>query len=127
MYKRQTQDKAFTFTIDKAYELGQEGVKSAGAALRRQLDEVVIPEIDIYRISKLIEGAKTTTTAATTKSNAYEQFLSAMETLSDNKVPIVGRIALVTPSFYKFLKLDETFIKNSDLGQQIVLNVHPLN
>ena len=45
-----------------------------------------------------------------------------METLSDNKVPIVGRIALVTPSFYKFLKLDETFIKNSDLGQQIVLN-----
>lgn len=53
-----TQDKAFTFTIDKAYELGQEGVKSAGAALRRQLDEVVIPEIDIYRISKLIEGAK---------------------------------------------------------------------
>ena len=117
-----TQDKAFTFTIDKTYELGQEGVKSAGAALRRQLDEVVIPEIDIYRISKLIEGAKTTTTAATTKSNAYEQFLSAMETLSDNKVPIVGRIALVTPSFYKFLKLDETFIKNSDLGQQIVLN-----
>ena len=117
-----SQDKAFTFTIDKAYELGQEGVKSAGAALRRQLDEVVIPAIDIYRISKLVAGAKTTETASTTKSNAYEQFLSAMEKLSDYKVPIVGRVALVTPSFYKFLKLDETFIKNSDLGQQIVLN-----
>ncbi len=117
-----SQDKAFTFTIDKAYELGQEGVKSAGAALRRQLDEVVIPAIDIYRISKLIAGAKTTETSATTKSNAYEQFLTAMEKLSDYKVPIVGRVALVTPSFYKFLKLDETFIKNSDLGQQIVLN-----
>ena len=49
-----SQDKAFTFTIDKAYELGQEGVKSAGAALRRQLDEVVIPAIDIYRIFILI-------------------------------------------------------------------------
>lgn len=117
-----SQDKAFTFTIDKAYELGQEGVKSAGAALRRQLDEVVIPAIDIYRISKLIAGAKTTETSATTKSNAYEQFLTAMEKLSDYKVPVVGRVALVTPSFYKFLKLDETFIKNSDLGQQIVLN-----
>lgn len=117
-----SQDKAFTFTIDKAYELGQEGVKSAGAALRRQLDEVVIPAIDIYRISKLIAGAKTTETSATTKSNAYEQFLTAMEKLSDYKVPIVGRVALVAPSFYKFLKLDETFIKNSDLGQQIVLN-----
>ena len=117
-----SQDKAFTFTIDKAYELGQEGVKSAGAALRRQLDEVVIPAIDIYRISKLIAGAKTTETSATTKSNAYEQFVTAMEKLSDYKVTIVGRVALVTPSFYKFLKLDETFIKNSDLGQQIVLN-----
>ncbi len=117
-----TQDKAFTFTIDKAYELEQEGAKSAGAALRRQLDEVVIPEIDIYRISKLIEGAKTTETSSTTKTNAYEQFLTAMEVLSDDKVPLIGRVALVTPSFYKFLKLDETFIKNSDLGQEIVLN-----
>lgn len=117
-----TQDKAFTFTIDKAHELAQEGVKSAGAALRRELDEVVIPEIDMYRISKLIKGAKTTATSATTKTNAYEQFLTAMETLSDNKVPLVGRVALVSPSYYKFLKLDDTFIKNSDLGQETVFN-----
>ncbi len=117
-----TQDKAFTFTIDKAYELEQEGVKSAGAALRRQLDEVVIPEIDIYRISKLIEGAKTSTVSATTKTNAYEQFLTGMETLSDNKVPLVGRVTLVNPSYYKYLKLDDTFIKNSDLGQATVFN-----
>lgn len=117
-----TQDKAFTFTIDKAYELEQEGAKSAGAALRRQIDEVVIPEIDIYRISKLISGAKTTATSSTTKSNAYEQFLTAMETLSDEKTPLAGRIAFITPSFYKFLKLDDTFIKNSDLGQEITIN-----
>lgn len=117
-----SQDKAFTFTIDKAYETAQAGTKSAGTALRRQMDEVVIPEIDMYRISKLIEGAKTVVTSATTKTNAYEQFLSAMETLSDYKVPLTGRVAIVSPSYYKFLKLDDTFIKNSDLGQQIVLN-----
>lgn len=117
-----TQDKAFTFTIDKAFELEQQGVKSAGAALRRQLDEVVIPEIDIYRISKLIEGAKTVSTSSTTKTNAYEQFLTGMEALSDLKVPLSGRIALVSPSYYKFLKLDDTFIKNSDLGQEAVFN-----
>lgn len=117
-----SQDKAFTFTIDKAYELEQEGIKSAGAALRRQLDEVVIPEIDTYRISKLISGAKTTASATITKTNAYEQFLVAMETLSNDKVPIIGRVALVSPSFYKFLKLDDTFIKNSDLGQEVLFN-----
>jgi len=117
-----TQDKAFTFTIDKIYELSQAENKSAGTALRRQLDEKVIPEIDIYRISKLIAGANTMATGATTKTNAYEQFLTGMETLSDAKVPITGRVALVTPSFYKFLKLDDTFIKNSDLGQEITIN-----
>ncbi len=117
-----TQDKAFTFTIDKAYELAQEGVKSAGTALRRQLDEVVIPEIDIYRISKLVSEAKNSSVSQTTKTNAFEQFLTAMETLSEEKVPISGRIALVSPSYYKFLKLDDTFIKNSDLGQQTVFN-----
>lgn len=117
-----TQDKAFTFTIDKAYELSQEGNKSAGAALRRQLDEVVIPEIDIYRITTLIQNAQTMATGNTTKSNAYEQFLTGMETLSDYKVPLNGRIVLVTPAFYKFLKLDDTFIKNSDLGQEITIN-----
>ena len=117
-----SQDKAFTFTIDKGTELEQEGSKSAGTALRRQLDEVVIPTIDMYRISKLISGAQTTGTGATTKTNAYEQFLTAMETLSDAKVPVTGRVALVTPSYYKFLKLDDTFIKNSDLGQEIVIN-----
>ncbi len=117
-----TQDKAFTFTIDKAYELEQQGVKSAGGALRRQLDEIVIPEVDIYRFSKLITEAKTTITSSTTKSNAYEQFLNGMEVLSDEKVPLEGRYAFVTPSFYKYLKLDDTFIKNSDLGQQITIN-----
>ncbi len=117
-----SQDKAFTFTIDKAYEIGQEGAKSAGAALRRQLDEVVIPEVDIYRISKLVEGAKKTDTSATTKANAYEQFLTGMEALSDEKVPLTGRIAIASPSYYKFLKLDDTFIKNSDLGQEVIFN-----
>lgn len=114
-----SQDKAFTFTIDKGNEIQQNGSKSAGTALRRQLDEVVIPEVDMYRISKLIDGAKTKATGATTKTNAYEQFLTATEVLSDAKVPISGRIALVTPSYYKFLKLDDTFIKNSDLGQEV--------
>ena len=117
-----SQDKCFTFTVDKINETSQAETKTAGTALRRELDEIVIPEVDTYRISKLIEGAKTKTVSQTTKSNAYEQFLTAMESLSDDKVPLIGRVALVTPSYYKFLKLDDTFIKNSDLGQEIVLN-----
>jgi hypothetical protein len=36
-------DRAFTFTIDKGNEMEQMGAKEAGKALRRQIDEVVIP------------------------------------------------------------------------------------
>lgn len=39
-------DRAFTFTIDKKSEDDTMGTMEAGAALRRQIDEVVIPEID---------------------------------------------------------------------------------
>lgn len=36
------------------------GTMAAGAALSRQIDEVIIPEIDTYRISKLVAGAPVT-------------------------------------------------------------------
>ncbi len=116
-----SQDKAFTYTIDKASELQQEGQKNAGESLKRQIAEVLLPAVDIYRIQKLTEGAGTTEVGSTTKTNAYEQFLTATEILSENKVPLAGRVALVNPTYYKFLKLDDTFVKNSDLGQQITL------
>ena len=51
-------DRAFTFTIDKKSEDDTMGTMEAGAALRRQIDEVVIPEIDTYRIAKLVAGAE---------------------------------------------------------------------
>lgn len=114
-----SQDRGFTFIIDKGDESEQAGAKNAGAALRRQLDEVVIPEYDKYVIGKICAGAGKTATAAVT--NAYEAFLTGAEELDENKVPAIGRVALVTPAFLKKLKLDDAFVKNSDLGQQIVL------
>ena len=39
-----TQDRAFTFTIDKGNNEDQVFVKNAGVALSRQIDEVVIPK-----------------------------------------------------------------------------------
>ena len=114
-----TQDRAFTFVIDKGDEAEQAGAKNAGAALRRQLDEVVIPEYDKYVIGKICAGAGKTTTLAITNANAYEAFLTGTEELDENKVPTAGRVALVTPAFFKKIKLDDSFVKASDLGQQI--------
>jgi N4-gp56 family major capsid protein len=101
-------------------------VREAGKALARQNDEVVVPEIDIYRLSKWAAAATANSgvPAATniTTSNAYSSFLQATAYLDDNKVPQEGRIAFVTPSFYNFLKQDSTFLKASDIGQTMLIN-----
>ena len=45
-----SKDRAFTFTIDRGNYTEQLMVKEAGKALARQIKEVVVPEIDIYRL-----------------------------------------------------------------------------
>lgn len=116
-------DRAFTFVIDRGNWSESQMVTEAGKALAREIDEVVTPEIDTYRIAKMCAAAETnssfaSTVAATSASNAYTIVLELNELLSDNKVPLPKRILFVRPSFYKYLKLDNSFILNSDLGQQ---------
>ena len=118
-------DRAFTFTIDKKSEDDTMGTMEAGAALRRQIDEVVIPEIDTYRIAKLVAGADSgniVKDTAVTKANAYEKFLAVQEILDNKKVPTGGRICICTPGYYNMLKLDEAFTKKGDMATQIAIN-----
>lgn len=118
-----TKDRSFTFTIDKKSEQDTNGVMEAGKALARQLSEVVIPEVDTYRFSKIVAGADTdnVATGAITKENAYEAVLDGQVKLTDAFVPVAGRVLHVSPKFYKLIKLDPTFVKNSDLGQEITI------
>lgn len=118
-----TKDRSFTFTIDKRSVQDTMGVMEAGKALARQLSEVVIPEVDKYRFAKVVAGADTdhVKTGAITKANAYEAVLDAQVKLTDALVPVEGRKLHVSPEFYKLIKLDSAFIKNSDLGQEIAL------
>lgn len=116
-----SQDKAFTFTIDKGNDMEQMGVKNAGRALRRQIDEQVIPALDMYRLAKMVAGAGTSEVKVITKENAYEALLDASTALTDAKVPMTGRVAFVSPVMYKFLKLDDSFIKASDIAQSMLI------
>lgn len=126
-----TQDKAFTYIIDRKTELDTVGTMEAGATLAENIDQVVIPALDKYRIAKIIAAVPTSGTfsgnshvigGTVTKSNAYEEFLKVQEVLDDDKAPIGGRVAMVTPAFYNMLKLDNNFIKASEIGQRILLN-----
>lgn len=122
-----TQDKGFTFTIDKGNNQDQMNVKGAGKALAREIDEVIVPTKDTYRLDIMVKaavknGGTNATPAKITKTNAYEAFLEGQEYLDNKKVPVGGRVAGVSASMYKYLKLDPSFVKNSDLGQKITIN-----
>ncbi len=114
-------DRSFTFTIDRGNYDDTQMANSAGQALQRQIDEVIVPEIDIYRLSKMAAGAGKTATADVTKENAYNVFLDGQVELTNQKVPVAGRVAYVTASYYKEIKLDPAFVKQGDLAQQIAL------
>lgn len=119
-----SQDKAFTFTIDKGNNADQMNVKGAGKALAREIDEVIVPTEDKYVFGKIAAAAKAndnSATAAITKTNAYETFLNGQEKLDDASVPTEGRVAAVTSGFLKYLKLSDDFVRASELGQKMLV------
>lgn len=122
-----TKDRAFTYTIDKGNNKDQLNVKGAGRSLRRQIDEVVIPEEDKYRMEVLCDGAikaggKNETPTPIDETNAYSAFLDGQVYLTNHKVPLKNRKAACKASFYKAIHLDKNFIKNGDLSQKMLIN-----
>ena len=117
-------DKAFTFTIDEFYKRTQQGAKQAGKALAREIDEVIVPFKDKQRLKAWSDMAETTgqkVETAPTKTNAYALFLDLQEMLDNALVPSEGRIFYTTPAYYKAIKQDESFIKNGDLSQKMLI------
>ncbi|MGN0107238.1 MAG: N4-gp56 family major capsid protein [Hominilimicola sp.] len=114
-------DRSFTFTIDRGTYNDTQMSNAAGAALQRQLREVVIPEIDKYRFGKIVEGAGTTITGTISKTTAYDAFLTGASELIENNVPLTGCTAFVSSNFYKNIKEDSSFIRNGDMSQDILI------
>lgn len=116
-----TQDKGFTFTIDKGNSTAVVGTLDASRALAREVNQVVIPTVDTYRISALVTGAGNVKEEAPTAATAYKLFLDVQELLDEDYAPVAGRVALVTPAYYNLIKQDNSFVLASDLGQSMLL------
>ena len=121
-----TKDRGFTFTIDRGNAEETVGAMDAGKALARQQDEVIVPELDSYRLAAMVTSAiangGSPTPAVISATTAYSSFLAMSEYFSNNKVPLAGLIAFVTPAFYTMIKLDNNFIKASELAQGMLIN-----
>jgi LysM repeat protein len=118
-----SQDRAFTYSIDRGNYEDSMMVTEAGSTLQRQIEVVCVPNTDIYRLAAIASYAVTNsqvTTVALTSSNVYIQFLARQQTLDDARVPADGRVAFVTPATYALLKQDSNFIKASNDAQEML-------
>ena len=112
-----TQDRSFTFTIDKGNDMEQNMIKKAGKAMSRQLREVVTPEIDKYRFQVWAKNAgQGAALADPTKSTVFEMLVDAKAALDNKLVPQNNRTLYCSVSFYKVLIQCSEYLAIDKLG-----------
>lgn len=110
---------AFSFTIDALDGTDQAIQKSAGRALRRQLDEVTVPGIDKYRVKAWALGGNIVLKRnAPTKSTIVEMVMDAGVEMDNAGVPSEGRTLYISATNYKLIKLSPEFLGLKDLGEK---------
>lgn len=108
-----SKDRAFTFSIDAGNASEQFNVKQANACLKREIDEVITPEIDTYRLNAWVTGHGLTegntilsnNDGALTKSNIVAAIFNGNAAMSDQRVPRSGRVLYIPELTYVQFKL----------------------
>jgi hypothetical protein len=118
-----SRDRAWTKTIDMSNQQDTMMVRKPSKYLAQAVKNVMVPEIDTYRLAALGTAGATANRddivadAATTASNAYTNFLSINANITDNEAPEEGRVAVMTADYYNLLK-QGGFVLDSDSGQR---------
>lgn len=114
-----SQDKAFTFSVDRGNLEDSQMAQEVSKAIKRQVREVSVPTTDKYRLSVLTGYAIANSQGvaggtASTNTTAYRNVLTEQEALDDAEVPAEGRVLYVTPGFLNLLKRDPEFVRDCD-------------
>lgn len=118
---RVTCDRSFTFALDRLDVNETAGALTAAQALNRQLEEVVIPEIDKRTFKVITRDAEhKPDPVALTKTNIYSEIIKATEALDEACVPDVGRILVVTPKTYRLMKECKDITLNTEVGADLL-------
>lgn len=113
-------DRSFTFAIDALDEDETGETLEAASALARQIREVVIPEIDTYTLNVMCGGAGNKPAGkALTKTNIYEEIVTANSVLDDAEVFENGRVLVVTPKIYLIMKQCKDIVMETDIGNDM--------
>lgn len=112
-----SQDKSFSISIDRGNREDSKMVLAIDDAVERQVREVSVPTVDIYRLGILTAYAvanSQVTTAAVSASTAFTQILAQRAALQNAKVSLNDIVVYVTPEVEAFLWLDPLFKSASD-------------
>jgi hypothetical protein len=112
-----SQDKSFTFSIDRGNLEDSMMAQEVSKAVARQVREVSVPNTDIYRLSVLSAYATANSQQATSSLSAtdvYQKILTQQAALTDAKVPETGRVLFLTATTHNLLKRDPEFQKECD-------------
>ena len=93
---------------------------SAGYSLALSIDKKSIDALEACGTLALNGATVSATKTAATESNAYKLALEAKRVLGRKGVPNEGRFLIVSPEYLEVLMLDEHFIKQGDLSQEMV-------
>lgn len=125
-----SRDRSWTNTIDMSNYQDTMEIRKPAKFLAQATKNVLVPEIDTYRLAVLsTAGALTTdfsgatvtarnaivTAGATSSANAYSNFTTLTASITDGEGPDDGRVALMTATYYNLLK-QSGFVLNSDLA-----------
>lgn len=126
-----SRDRAFTNTIDMSNYQDTMEIRKPAKFLAQATKNVLVPEIDTYRLATLATAGALTnggnygtitarnaivTAGATTAANAYTNFLTINADITNNEAPESGRVAVMTATYYNLLK-QGGFVLDSDSGQ----------
>ena len=114
-----SQDKAFTFTIDRGNYEDSQMVTEVAKAVKRQVREVAVPAVDIYNLGVLTayaiaNGQGSICSTAVAYNTIYSLILAQQAALDELKYPEDGRTLWITPTNYNLLKRDPEFMKACD-------------
>lgn len=93
---------------------------SAGYSLALSIDKKSIDALEACGTLALNGATVSATKTAATEANAYKLALEAKRVLSRKGVPNEGRFLIASPEYLEVLMLDEHFIKQGDLSQEMV-------
>ncbi len=116
-----TQDKSFAFAIDAGDASDVAIDMAAGKALRREIDEVVIPALDQYRLAKWAEDAGTDESGAKlSKSNILSAIIQVGGAMSNALVPEKGRTLYIPIRNYQLLVQADAVVALEKPGTEAV-------